>query len=72
MPFDWTLMSGYAHWIMLLVAFGIVLYPIGRILGRMGFSPLLSIVVALPFLNLLALWILAFVEWPNGGGAREP
>lgn len=61
-------MSGFgtAHWIVVAVTVGLVLYPIGRILHRMGLSPLLSIVVLVPFLNLLALWIVAFIEWPQG------
>jgi predicted PurR-regulated permease PerM len=56
---------GFGQWIAFAVVLGLVLYPVGRILRRMGFSPLLSIVVLIPFLNLLALWIVAFVEWPR-------
>ncbi len=64
---NWPGMEGYgiAQWIVAAVAVGVVLYPIGRILRRMGFSPLLSIVVLFPFLNLLALWIVAFINWPQ-------
>jgi hypothetical protein len=44
----------------------VVVYPVGRILNRIGFSPLWAIVVFIPLLNLIALWILAFTEWPGG------
>jgi hypothetical protein len=52
----------------------VVVYPVGRILNRIGFSPLWAIVMFIPLLNLIALWILAFTEWPGGGGleARSP
>jgi len=32
----------------------------------MGFSPLWAIVMFIPLVNLVALWILAFTEWPGG------
>jgi hypothetical protein len=41
----------------------VVAYPIGRILGRIGFSPFWSIVAFIPFVNLIALWVLAFIDW---------
>ena len=64
---DWIDMAAYglAHWLMFAVAVASVVYPVGRILRRMGFSPLLSIVALVPLLNLLALWIVAFIEWPK-------
>jgi hypothetical protein len=41
-----------------------MLYPTGRILRRLGFSPLWSILMFLPLINVIALWLLAFSEWP--------
>jgi hypothetical protein len=52
------------HWVFFVVFAVVLLYPIGRILNRLGFSPFLSIVAFIPFFNLLALWTLAFVDWP--------
>ncbi len=43
----------------------VVVYPAGRILSRIGFSPLWSILMFVPLVNLIALWILAFTEWPE-------
>lgn len=73
MQTDWTGMAEYglASWIAIAVAVGVVLYPVGRILRRMGFSPLLSIVAFFPFVNLLALWIVAFIDWPKRTGTTE-
>lgn len=63
---DWIDIPGYGlgHWIVFVVMVAVVLYPIGRILGRIGLSPFWSILVLLPLVNLLALWLLAFIEWP--------
>lgn len=58
---------GLGHWIVMILALGLVLYPVGRILARLGFSPLLSILAILPLVNLAALWILAFIDWPKRG-----
>jgi hypothetical protein len=57
--------GGGLLWFIVMVA--IVVYPAGRILSRMGFSPLWSIVMFIPLVNLIALWILAFTEWPREG-----
>lgn len=70
---EWMEMSHYGawHWVTFIVMAVAVLYPIGRILGRLGFSPFWSILVAIPFVNLVALWVLALSEWPQQpeGGA---
>lgn len=69
-----TMMLGYgaAHWIAMLLALVVILYPIGRILGRLGFAPLLAIAAVIPVVNVVALWILAFIQWPNRGGTVTP
>jgi hypothetical protein len=48
----------------------VLLYPIGRILMRIGLSPFWAILVLVPFFNLIGLWVLAFVEWPRQGSGR--
>jgi hypothetical protein len=62
-------MYGYGpfHWLWFIVMIAAVIYPVGRILGRIGFSPLWSILMFIPVANLIALWILAFTEWPRRG-----
>ena len=64
---DWTMMDGYgvAHWLVFAVMAALLLYPIGRILGRIGLSPFWSVVAVIPVANLIGLWVLAFVDWPE-------
>jgi hypothetical protein len=57
---------GPVHWLWFIVMIVVVIYPVGRILSRIGFSPLWSIVTFIPLVNLIALWILAFTDWPRG------
>ncbi|MBE0701988.1 MAG: hypothetical protein IH582_02240 [Afipia sp.] len=53
------------HLLFFLALIALVIYPIGRILNRIGLSPLWSVLAFIPILNLLALWIVAFSDWPN-------
>ncbi len=64
-------MVGYGpgHWLMFAVMIAVILYPVGRILGRLGLSPFWSVVALIPFLNLIGLWVVAFAEWPRNTGA---
>ncbi len=57
---------GFGHWLIFPLIVAAVLYPVGRILGRLGLSPFWSVLALFPFLNLVGLWILAFAEWPRG------
>ncbi|MDE2469619.1 MAG: hypothetical protein KGL35_12970 [Bradyrhizobium sp.] len=45
------------HWFWFIIMVIVVLYPAGRILSRMGFSPLWSVLLFFPVLNLVAMWI---------------
>jgi hypothetical protein len=47
-----------------------VLYPLGRILSRIGLSPLWSVLVFAPLVNLAPLWVLATIDWPEQKGRR--
>lgn len=74
MPHDWWRMSEYGpgHWVMFVLALFVYLYPIGRVLRRVGFSPYWSILALIPLGNLLGLWVLAFSEWPAKAGQSPP
>ncbi|HEY7382219.1 MAG TPA: hypothetical protein VH743_01005 [Beijerinckiaceae bacterium] len=56
---------GFGHILFFAAFAALVLYPIGRILQRLGFSPLWSVVALLPLANLVGLWVLATVPWPR-------
>lgn len=70
--YGWSGMMGFGllHWLFFIAMVVAVLYPIGRILSRIGFSPLWSLVVFVPLVNLLALWILATSDWPEQESRR--
>lgn len=56
------------HWIMFTVVAALILYPTGRILGRMGYSPFWAVVTFIPFANLIGLWVVALSAWPRNKG----
>lgn len=72
MMYGWsdTMVFGPVHWLFFIVVVAAVLYPIGRILSRIGFSQLWSVLVFVPFVNLAALWVLAFIDWPEHRAPR--
>jgi hypothetical protein len=52
------------HWIILLLVLAIYLVPLWRILSRAGFHGAFSILALIPLLNIIMLWVFAFVKWP--------
>jgi hypothetical protein len=65
---DWTsMMLGYGlgHWVVFVLFVAAVLYPTGKILDRIGLSPFWSVLALIPVVNLVALWTLAFIDWPQ-------
>lgn len=62
---NWMSMTsfGFAHWIFFIGMVVLILYPVGRILGKAGFSPLWSVLVFIPIVNIIALWVFAFSDW---------
>ena len=67
MMYDWMTPATYSpfHWLFFAAIVAVVVYPIGRILRRIGFSPLWSVLVFVPILNVLALWMVALADWPK-------
>ena len=55
---------GWLHWVIFILVVAVVLYPIGRILKRLGLSPFWAVLAFIPLVNLGALWALALAEWP--------
>jgi hypothetical protein len=53
------------HSIIFVIFAALVLYPIGRILRRIGFSPVWSVLAFVPIVNLIGLWVLALSNWPR-------
>jgi hypothetical protein len=46
----------------------VVVIPYWQIFKKAGFSPVLSILVLLPLVNLLVLYYVAFSDWKRVGG----
>jgi len=55
---------GAWHWLIIAALLFLAGYPVARILNRLGFSRWWVLVAMLPYLNVLGLWVLAFVTWP--------
>jgi hypothetical protein len=47
--------------IALLVLF---IWPYGRVLSRAGYSPWLCLLFFVPLVNLVAIWVFAYANWP--------
>ncbi len=62
--FDGGIGFSVTHWLLFAIMVMVVLYPVGRTLSRIGFSPFWSVLALIPFINLIALWVLAFADWP--------
>ena len=74
MMYGWsdTMVFGPVHWLFFIALVMAVLYPIGRILSRIGFSPLWSVLVFAPLVNLVALWVVASIDWPKTSATVNP
>ena len=59
-------MGGFSlwHWIILVLFAFVVGYPVSRILGRLGLPKALAVLAFVPLINWIALWVLAYAEWP--------
>lgn len=62
----YMMMEGFALWqiaIMVVWIFAFAI-PVARILSRLGFSRLWTILAFIPLVNLIFLWVLAYTHWP--------
>jgi len=46
----------------------IAIIPIWRICARVGYSPWLSLLMAIPVVNIIFIYFLAFSDWPSQKG----
>jgi hypothetical protein len=53
-----------------LVAFFVVLVPVGQVLRRTGHHPAWSLLVLFPGVNLIAAWFFAFKASPIQGASK--
>ena len=59
-------MGSFSIWHWLTVGFALLVlgYPAARILRRLGFSRWWVVAALIPYVNVVGLWVLAFVKWP--------
>ena len=57
--------------IIAIVAYFLVLIPSVIILRRLGFSSWWAIIAPISPLNIIGLWVIAFVKWPVEGLLRS-
>ncbi len=48
----------------LLIVAAVIIVPFWQIFSKAGYSGWLSLLMLLPFINLIALFVLAFSDWP--------
>ncbi len=53
------------HLIVLLMVSAIFVWPASRILKRAGLSPWMALLFAIPLVNIIFLWIFAYMRWPR-------
>ena len=53
------------HWIVILFWIVIFVVPGWRIATKAGFSGALSLLLLIPLVNIIMIWVFAFVKWPN-------
>ena len=60
-------MGSFSLFHLIILAFVLValIFPIARILSRIGWSPWLSLLWLIPGLKIIMLWVVAFGRWPS-------
>jgi hypothetical protein len=61
---------GYGSFWLIGAIIGII--PFWRICTRIGWSPWLSLLMAIPLVNIIFIYVLAFSEWPSQKGTVTP
>ncbi len=51
----------------LLIVIILIAVPTAKILARLGYSRGFAILAVIPFVNIAAMWLLAYAKWPNQG-----
>jgi hypothetical protein len=63
---------GVFHWVMVLGVIAVFAVPISKILRRAGYSGWWTIAFFVPLVNLIALWVFAFSDWPVERHSARP
>ena len=65
MMYDYVSIHGYGIGpLHLLVLAAVIIVPFWQLFSKAGYSGWLSFLMVLPLINLIALYVLAFSDWP--------
>lgn len=53
------------HWVIVAVALATAIVPSVKVLGKAGFSGWWVVLLFVPVVNIVAIWVFAFVDWPS-------
>ncbi len=59
--------GGFGFFWIIMIA--VMVIPVAKILGRIGFNQWWAAVAIVPMVNLIFLWVLAFIDWPRDKAA---
>ncbi len=59
--------GGFGFFWIIMIA--VMVIPVAKILGRIGFNQWWAAVAIVPMVNLIFLWVLAFIDWPRDEAA---
>ena len=54
-----------AHWLTMLLGAVVIVLPFWKTFAKAGFSGWLGLLMIVPMVNLIALYVLAFSDWPR-------
>ena len=52
------------HWLIVIFMIAIFLVPAWRIATKAGYPGALSLLTLIPVVNIVIIWVFAFVKWP--------
>lgn len=53
------------HWMIVGIWLFVLVFPMWRIATKAGFSGAWSLLMLIPLLNVVMMWVFAFVKWPT-------
>jgi len=59
------------HWLTMLLGAVVIVLPFWRIFAKAGFPGWLGLLTIVPMVNLIALYVLAFSDWPISKRAEK-
>ncbi|WP_300577585.1 hypothetical protein [Phenylobacterium sp.] len=53
------------HWLILAAWVFLIVFPVGKIFARLGIPWAVAFLMIVPGVNLVMLWVVAFIKWPR-------